>query len=59
MPTSFRELPFSVAMSLLRLKHIYSVLCALTWMPMLSAACSRLRSRVLCRNDNNTSVETD
>ena len=44
--TSFRELPFGVEMSPVWLKHIYSVLCALTWRPMPAAARSRLCSRV-------------
>ena len=35
--TSFREVPSSVEMSPVWLKHIYSVLCALTWRPMLAA----------------------
>ena len=39
--TSFRELTFSVDMSPLWLKHMYSVLPALTWKPMPAAACSR------------------
>ena len=45
--TSFRELPFSVEMLPVWLKHIYSVLCALIWMLMPAAACSRLCSWVL------------
>ena len=45
--TSFRELPFSVEMSPVLLKHIYSVLYALTRRPMPAAARSRLCSRVL------------
>ena len=42
MSTSFRELPPSVEMSPVLFKHMYSVLCALTWRPMPPAACSRL-----------------
>ena len=42
--TSFREQPFSVEMSLFWLQHMYSVLSALTWRPMLPAVCSRLCS---------------
>ena len=38
MSTSFRERPFSVEISPLRLKDMYSVLFALTWRPMPSAA---------------------
>ena len=45
--TSFRVLPFNVVMSPVKLKHRYSVLCALTWWPMQSAARSRLCSRDL------------
>ena len=40
-------------MSPIWLKHIYSVLCALTWKPMPAATRSRLYSRVMyctCRN---------
>ena len=44
--TIFRELPFSAEMSPLWLKHMYSVLFALTWRPMHAAARSRLCSRV-------------
>ena len=44
--SSFRELPFSVEMSPVWLKHIYSVLCALTWRPMPAESRSRLCSRV-------------
>ena len=44
--TSFRELLFSVEMSPVWLKHIYSILCALTWKPMPAAARSKLCSRV-------------
>ena len=44
--TSFRELPFSVEISPVYLKHICSVLCALTWSPMPAAARSRLHSWV-------------
>ena len=44
--TSFRELPFSEEILPLWLKHMYSLLSALTWRPMLAAAhfrpCSRL-----------------
>ena len=36
--TSFRELPFSVKRLPLWLKHMYSVLSALTWRSMLAAA---------------------
>ena len=43
--TSFRDIPFSVEISLLWLKHINSVLFALTWRLMPPAACSRLCSR--------------
>ena len=46
LPTSFSELPFSVEMSPLWLKPIYSVLGALAWRPMPTAVCSRLCSRV-------------
>ena len=44
--TSFRELPFSVDMSPLGLKHLHSVLRALTWRPMPAVAGSRQRGRV-------------
>ena len=44
--TSFRVLPFSVEMSPVWLKHIYSVVCALTWRLMPAADRSRLCSRV-------------
>ena len=44
--TSFKSQPLSVEMSSLALKHIYSVLCALTWRPMPEAARSRLCSRI-------------
>ena len=44
--TSFRELPLSVKMSPVWLKHLYSVLYALTWRPIPAAARSRLCSRV-------------
>ena len=44
--TSFREVPSSVEMSPVRLKHMYSVLGALTWRPMTAAACSKLWSSV-------------
>ena len=44
--TSFRELPPSVEMSPVWLKHIYSVLCALTWRPMPAAARTRVCSSV-------------
>ena len=44
--TSFREVPSSVEMSPAWLKHIYSVLCALTWRPMPAAARSNLCSTV-------------
>ena len=44
--TSFREVPSSVEMSPIWLKHIYSVLCALTWRPMPASARSRLCSSV-------------
>ena len=40
------ELPFSVEMLPVLLKHMFSVLCALTWRPMPAAARSRLCSRV-------------
>ena len=40
--TSFREVPSSVEMWPAWLKHIYSVLCALTWKPMPAAARSKL-----------------
>ena len=40
--TSFREVPSSVEMSPAWLKHIYSVLCALTWRPMPVEARSKL-----------------
>ena len=43
--TSFRELRFNVEMSPLWLKHVYSVLSALTWRPMPPAAHSRLYTR--------------
>ena len=43
--SSFRAPQFSVEMSPFLLKHIYFVLSAFTWRPMLSAACSRLCSR--------------
>ena len=42
--TSFWEPPFSVEISPLWLKHIYSILSAFTWRPMLPVACSRLCS---------------
>ena len=45
--TSFREVPSSVAMSPVWLKHIYSVLCALIWRPMPAVARSKLCSSVL------------
>ena len=44
--TIFRELPFSVEMSPVWLKHMYSVLCALTCKPMPAATRCRLWSRV-------------
>ena len=44
--SSFRELPSSVEMSPVWLKHMYSVLCALTWRPMPAAARSKLCSSV-------------
>ena len=44
--TSFREVSSSVEMSPVGLKHIYSVLCALTWRPMLAVTRSKLCSRV-------------
>ena len=44
--SSFRELPPNVEMSPVRLKLMNSVLCALTWRPMLVAARSRLCCRV-------------
>ena len=44
--TSFREVLSSVEMSPARLKHIYSVLCALTWRPMPAAAHSKVCSSV-------------
>ena len=43
--TSFRELPFNVEMLPLWLKHMYSILSALIWRPMPSAARSRLCNR--------------
>ena len=43
--TSFRELPFCVMLPLW-LKHMYSILCVLTWRSMPAAAHSRLCSRV-------------
>ena len=43
--TSFREPPFSVEMSSFWLKHMYSVLSAFAWRPMLSTTCSWLSSR--------------
>ena len=43
--TSFREPPFSVEMSIFRLKHVYSDLSAFAWRPMPLAACSRLGCR--------------
>ena len=48
--TSFRELLFSVEMSPVGLKHIYSVLCALTWRPMPAAARSRQMQKYRCKN---------
>ena len=45
--TSFRELSFSVPMSPLWAKHMYSILSTFTWRPMPPAACSRL-----CRRDS-------
>ena len=45
--TSFKGSPFSVEMSTLWLKHMYSVLSALTWSPMPAAARSRLCRRIL------------
>ncbi len=45
--TRFREVPSSVEMWPARLKHIYSVLCALAWSPMPAAARSKLCSNVL------------
>ena len=47
----FRELPFSMEMSPVWLKYIYSVLCVLTWRPILVAARSRLCSRVSAGGD--------
>ena len=44
--TSFRELPLSVEMLPVWLKHIYSILCALIWRPMPAVAHSRQCSRV-------------
>ena len=44
--TSSRELQPSVEMSPVWLKHMYSVLCALTWKPMPVAAHSKLCSSV-------------
>ena len=44
--TSICDQPFSVEMSPVGLKHIYSVQCALTWRPMPTAARSRQCSRV-------------
>ena len=43
---TFRGPPFSVEMSPLWSKHMYSVLFALAWRPMPLATCSRLWSRV-------------
>ena len=43
--TSFRELPFSVEVASL-IKHMYSVLYALTWRPMSAASHFRICSRV-------------
>ena len=48
--TSFTELSFSVEMSPLWLKHMCSVLSALTWRPMAAATHSRLCSKVLARD---------
>ena len=47
--TSFRDLPFSVKMLPLWLKHMNSVLSALTWKPVTPAAYLRLCSRDLAR----------
>ena len=44
--TSFKEVPSSVEMSPFLLKHINSVLCALTWSLMPAAARSKLCSSV-------------
>ena len=44
--TSFRELPFSVKMSPLWLKHMNSALPALTWRPMPPATRFRICNRV-------------
>ena len=44
--TSFREVPSNVEMSPAWLKHIYSVLSALTWKPVPAAARSKLYSSV-------------
>ena len=44
-----RELPFSVEMSPVWLKHIHSVLCVLTWRPMPAVIRSWLCSRVSAR----------
>ena len=44
--TSFREVSSSVEMSPVRLKHMYSVLCALTWRPMPEVTCSKLCNSV-------------
>ena len=44
--TSFREIPSSVEMSPVWLKHMYWVLCVLTWRPMPAVARSKLCSRV-------------
>ena len=44
---SFRELPFSVEMSPLSLKHVYSVLSALTWKSMPAAAQLIIHNKIL------------
>ena len=52
--TYFRCLPLTIKMASSRLKHMYSILFAFTWRPMLPAVCSWLCSResawVLARN---------
>ena len=44
--TSFIEVPSSVEMSPASLKHIYSVLCGLTWRPIPAVARTKLCSSV-------------
>ena len=53
--SNLREPPFKVEMSPSRLKHIYFILFAFTWRPMLPAACSRLcrwNSACICKRYN-------